>query len=88
MDSVELLVYVLCVLTSSLCAVLLLRRYKRRPDRLLLWSSMYFVLLALNSVLVFFDYILPVRYDLTIPRALASLSAVCVLLYAFIWELE
>ena len=87
MGSTEFFVFGLCVLTSGLSAVLLLKTYKKRPDRLLLWSGIYFVLLALNSILVFFDHVLP-QYDLTIPRALASLSAVCVLLYAFIWELR
>jgi cytochrome bd-type quinol oxidase subunit 2 len=88
MHAPQLLVYGLCVLTSALSAGLLFRQYDRRHDRLLLWSSLYFVFLCLNSILVFLDYILPVQYDLTIPRAFASLAAVCAMLYGFIWELS
>jgi cytochrome bd-type quinol oxidase subunit 2 len=88
MHASQLLVYGLCILTSALCALLLVRQCGKRHDRLLLWSSLYFVFLCLNSVLVFFDYILPLQYDLTIPRAFASLAAVCAMLYGFIWELS
>jgi len=88
MHTPQLIVYGLCVFTSALSAVLLIKQYGKRHDRLLLWSCFYFIFLCLNSVLVFFDYILPVQYDLTIPRAFASLAAVCAMLYGFIWELS
>lgn len=88
MHAPQLLVYGLCVLTSALSAGLLIRQYGKRRDTLLLWSSLYFIFLCLNSVLVLLDYILPVQYHLTIPRAIASLAAVCAMLYGFIWELS
>ena len=86
MGTPEFLVYLLCLLTSSLCAGLLLRAFGRRRDKLLFWSCLYFVLLALNSFLVFLDYLTP-TIDLSLIRAFASLAAVCVMLYGFIWEL-
>ena len=49
------IVYILCALTSSLCAVLLLRRYARSRLRLLLWSGLCFIGLALNALLLIVD---------------------------------
>ena len=45
-------VYALCALTSLACAVLLLRAYRRSWARLLFWSGLCFVGLALNNVLL------------------------------------
>ena len=39
-----LFVYVLCLLTSLACAVLLLRSYRQTRIRLLLWSGLCFAL--------------------------------------------
>lgn len=87
MHTPQLLVYGLCVFTSALSGGLLIKQYGKRHDRLLLWSALYFMFLCLNSLLVFIDNIVLVQYDLTIPRALASLAAVCTMLFGFIWEL-
>ena len=82
-------VYLLCLLASATCAWLLIRSYTRSATRLLLWSAACFVLLALNNLLVVVDLlILPTTIDLTILRQLSSLSAVLILLYGFIWELD
>ena len=51
------LVYVLCALTSIACAVLLLRGYFRTRVRLLLWSGLCFVGLALNNALLVYGLI-------------------------------
>jgi hypothetical protein len=78
-------VYVLCMLTSGFCAVLLLREYRRAPARLLLWSSVSFIAWALNNALVFIDLvILPVTIDLSLVRALVALIAISVLLYGLV----
>ncbi len=85
----ESLVYVLCFLTSALCAWLLLASYRRRLQRLLLWSGLCFCLLALNSLLVFFDIVvLPTEINLTAVRLATTLFALAVLLYGFIWEVD
>jgi len=85
----EAIVYVLCFLTSGLCACLLLVSYRRRLQRLLLWSGLCFCLLALNSLLVFIDIIvLPTQVDLTSARLATTLLAVVVLLYGFVWEID
>ncbi|AGC42045.1 hypothetical protein MYSTI_00695 [Myxococcus stipitatus DSM 14675] len=80
-------VYILCALTSVACAVLLLRAWKRTQSRLLLWSGLCFVGLAVSNVLLFVDLgLLPPSIDLYMPRQLSTLAAVSVLLYGLIWD--
>jgi hypothetical protein len=80
-------VYLLCAATSMSCAALLLRGYRRVRSRLLLWSSLCFVLLALNNTLLFVDLIVvPTSADLSLWRAVTALSGVGVLLFGLIWE--
>jgi hypothetical protein len=82
-------VYLLCIATSLVCLVLLARSYARTRMRLLLWSALCFVFLALNNLLLFVDVIvLPVEVDLLPYRQLSSLIGVGVLLYGFIWEAD
>lgn len=82
------IVYVLCLLTSMVCAGLLVRSYLRTRSSLLLWSALCFVLLALNNLFVVGDMILLPGVDLTLGRQITALAAVCVLLYGFIWETQ
>lgn len=80
-------VYGLCLATSILCAVLLVRAYRRSRSRLLLWSATSFILLALNNLMVVLDMlIIGSTLDLTFARQAAALAAGLVLLYGFIWE--
>ncbi len=79
-------VYLLCAATSVCCLVLLTRSYLRTRTRLLLWSAVAFVGFAANNMLVFIDLVLFPAADLLPLRNLASLLAVTVLLYGFIWE--
>lgn len=83
------LVYLLCFLTSALCAGLLVRQYSMSKTPVLLWSAACFVFLALSNLLVVVDSIfLPAGVSLRLPRLLLTLVAVSVLLYGFIWEAE
>jgi hypothetical protein len=80
-------VYILCALTSIAGAALLLRGYARSRTRLLLWSSLCFVGLALNNVLLFLDKVVfPNGPDLTLYRSLTALAALLVLVYGLIWD--
>lgn len=81
-------VYLLCFLTSGACAFLLARNYRRTGTRLLMWSSLCFLFLALNNGVVFIDALVLTEVDLAIPRLALSLAAVTVLLFGFIWDLE
>jgi hypothetical protein len=79
-------IYLLCALTSLACAGLLLRGYRQRRTRLLLWSSGCFGLLAVNNVLLFVDLVLIPSVDLSLARSMAGLLAIVLLLVGFIWE--
>ena len=86
-SNLEVTIYLLCVVTSLLCAYLLARAYPRGKTRLLIWSALCFALLAINNLVLAADVLLLPDIDLSILQLLTSLSAVCVLLYAFIWEI-
>ena len=81
-------VYLLCFVTSSACALLLARNYRRTRARLLLWSALCFGLLALNNLAVILDLLVVPDRDLRLVRLLLSLGAVGVLLFGFIWDRE
>lgn len=81
-------VFLLCILSSATCAALLFRQYSRTRLRLLLWSAVCFVALTVNNLFVLFDIVVLPDVELLPYRQLASLTAVSVLLYAFIWETE
>ena len=80
------LVYILCALTSLACAVLLLRKYGQSRVRLLLWSGLCFLGLALNNTLLFIDLRVVPAVDLSIWRSVPVVLGLGVLLYGLIWE--
>jgi Family of unknown function (DUF5985) len=80
------LVYVLCGLTSLFCAGLLIRSFRTRRTRLLLWSSLCFVGLALNNSLLVVDLVVIPDVDLSAVRASIAAVALALLLIGFIWE--
>lgn len=80
------IVYVLCGVTSILCAIMLLRGYRSRRIPLLFWASLCFIGLALNNVLLFVDLVLVPHVDLFIWRTLPALAGSFILLYGLIWE--
>lgn len=80
------LTYVLCAATSILCAVLLLRGYIRTRTRLLMWSTLCFVGLAINNVLLFLDLVILPDLDLRIVRSGSALVSIMLLVIGLIWE--
>lgn len=82
------LVYLLCVAASATCAVLLVRAYRRTRTRLLLWSALSFVCLAINNFFVVADLLLWPDTNLLAFRYGAALAAGAILIYGFIWEAE
>lgn len=85
----QTVIYLLCLATSVGCAWLLARSYLGNRSRLILWTAICFVFIALNNLLVVIDLVvLPTGIDLLPMRRLASLLAVSVLLFGFIWETE
>jgi len=81
-------VYVLCLATSVLCAALLLRAYLASRTKLLLYTALGFVFLAVNNLFLVADLVLLPDVDLWAWRQAASLAAVAVLLYGFTFEVE
>ena len=80
------IVYLLCAATSLACAVLLLRGYRQNGVRLLLWSGLCFIGLALNNALLFIDLELLPERDLFTVRTIPALAGLLLLLYGLIWE--
>jgi hypothetical protein len=83
-------VYVLCFLTSAACAWLLGRSYLANRTRLLLWSSICFIFLALNNLALVLDLVVwpSPEVDLRLPRLLLALAAAVSLIWGFVWEVE
>lgn len=77
------LVYLLCTITSLVCAALLLRSYGRNHVPLLLWSSICFLGLFVNNLLVLIDLDQIVFSSVTnlsvwrLAPALLGLAALC-----------
>jgi hypothetical protein len=83
------IVYLLCFVTSSACAFLLGRSYSKTRARLLLWSAICFLFLAINNLLLVIDLVfLPIDVDLRFARLITALFATCVLLFGFVCDLE
>jgi len=79
-------VYILCGLTSILCAGLLFRRFYATQSALLFWSTCCFGCLALTNVMLFIDLVLIPAVDLSPVRGAVALVGVVMLLYGLIRE--
>ena len=88
MQSINLVLYVLAVLTCLACTVLLWRSYARTGLRLLLWSALCFVGLTASNLLLFFDLAVLTEVDLRFWRLATALAGLAFLLYGFLFESE
>lgn len=79
-------VYLLCALTSVGCAALLFRGYRRSGSRLLLWSFLCFIGLALNNIFLFVDQEVLIHTDLRLVRVVPALIGMSLLVYSLIWD--
>jgi hypothetical protein len=80
------LIYILCALTSIACAVLLIQGFLRTRSRLLLWSSLCFVGLVVNNLLLVLDRVILPDTDLNIWRLGSALVALSLLVYGLVWD--
>lgn len=87
-DIFPTIVYVLCLLTSAVCAWMLGSSYRRTQMPLLLWSAVCFGFLAANNLVVVLDLVVWPDMDLKLPRLLLSLAAVSSLIWGFVWEVR
>jgi hypothetical protein len=85
------LVYLLCALTSIACGVMLFLGYRRTRARFLLWSSLCFLGLMINNVMLFLDKdkFIFASIDLSQTlRGLPALAGLMLLMYGLIWDVE
>jgi hypothetical protein len=81
-------VYILGTVLASACGALLLRGYLRGKQKLLLWSSICFLGLALSNFFVFLDLVAFPEIDFYIWRLGTAAGAMLCLLFGLIWEGE
>lgn len=81
------IVYILCALTSLLCAVLLIRGYMKNKFRLLFWCSFGFIGFTINNILLFVDLIVfpDVSYIINF-RTLPAVIGMGTMIYGLIME--
>lgn len=79
-------VYILCLLTSALCAILLFRAWRNGNSRLLLWTSISFGFFALNNLALVADLIVFPQVPLWPLRVATQILALGTLLFGFVWE--
>jgi hypothetical protein len=80
------IVYILCALTSLICAVLLWRGYARSRARLLMWSGFCFFGLSLNNALLLVDTTMAPATDLAMTRLIPALAGISLLIYGLVWD--
>ena len=80
------IVYFLCTLTSLGCGILLWRGYRKSRLRLLFWSSICFLILALANGLLFLDLSVFPDSNLLFARSGVTLLALVVLIYGLVFE--
>ncbi len=79
-------VYLLCTIASFICMMMLIRAYLNSRQRLLIWSSLCFLGLTANNVLLFVDAITLPDVNLSIYRGIAGMLGIGSLLYGLIFE--
>lgn len=77
---------VLTLLTTLFCAGLLLRAYQNVRKRLLLWSGLCFLGLALSNALRIADLRIFLSLDLYTYRLGATSVAMALLIWGLVWE--
>jgi hypothetical protein len=82
------IIYSLCALTALLCSYLLLRGAWLNKSRLLLWSGLCFIGLALNNILLIVDKFFFPQLDLSTIRLIPALIGMMLLIYGLILENE
>jgi hypothetical protein len=76
----------LTLLTTVLCAVLLLRAYQNVRRRLLLWAGLCFVGLSISTILRIADLRIFLETDLYTYRLGVTALSMALLLFGLIWE--
>ena len=80
------IVYIICALTSLVCAISLFRSYRQSKVRLLFWSALCFIGLGTSNVLLYVNIRILTTVDLSIVRTIPALIGICCLIYGLIVE--
>ena len=89
MEAFKLILFLLAIVTSLACTILLFRGYLQTSLRILMWSALCFVCLTVNNLLLFIDLVLlPQGIDLRAFRHGTALVGMLFLIYGFIHESE
>ena len=80
-------VYLLCALTSLLCAIMLFKAFTKSKFRLLFWSSMGFTGFAMSNVLLFLDVVIfpDVTFIINF-RTIPAVIGMIVMIYGLVME--
>jgi len=81
------IIFMLCVLSSSLCAMLMLYAYERFRKRILLWILLCMIFLAINNILLYLDVVLP-EIDLSVARNTTAFLGLSILVFGLIWDIQ
>jgi hypothetical protein len=87
-DVFRAVLYVVSVVSSGACAVLLFRAYRCRPVRLLMWSGVCFAALTLNAIGVFVDLVVFPQIDLRLVRQIPAAIGLMCLLYGHLCDAD
>ena len=79
-------VYLLSAATSCLCAFMLLRGYWKSSVRLLFWSGLCFIGLAMENLALYVDVVVVPSYDISLWRRMPGLVAIILLVYGLVWD--
>lgn len=82
------LVFVLCTLTSLACGALLFRGYRRSRARLLMWSALCFLGMAVHNGLRLLDVLRHAPAERAWLSSLPALVGVLLLIYGLIYDVE
>lgn len=80
------LVYILCAATCLVCAVMLFRGYQQSKVRLLFWSSLCFLGLMLDNIMLYVDVVVVPDVNLAFWRKLPGFLATALLVFGLVWE--
>jgi hypothetical protein len=79
-------IYFMCAFTSAACAFLLLRGYSHTRVKLLFWSGLCFLSLAIANIVLVVDLVFIPDISFWWPRNVLTLLGIWILLYGLVWE--
>ena len=90
METLESSVYLLCLITSLVCLWLLARGYRRSRVKLLMWTALAFVAIAINNLFLFLDVVVfpDPAVDLMAYRNLSAVAGMVIMFYGLTWETD